>query len=45
MSTKKTALVILPSVLFRSGQLLDIQGITKNAHNKEHPSTNSEQTC
>jgi len=32
--TKDVALVILPSVLFRSGQLLDIEGITKNAHNK-----------
>ncbi len=32
--TKDIALVILPSVLFRSGQLLDIEGITKNAHSK-----------
>jgi len=35
MITKDVALVILPSVLFRSGQLLDIEGITENAHNKD----------
>jgi kynureninase len=34
MITKDVALVILPSVLFRSGQLLDIEGITKNARDK-----------
>ena len=32
--TKDVALVVLPSVLFRSGQLLDIEGITDNAHSK-----------
>ncbi|MHA1398189.1 MAG: kynureninase [Candidatus Heimdallarchaeaceae archaeon] len=32
--TKDVALVVLPSVLFRSGQLLDIEGITANAHEK-----------
>ncbi len=35
MITKDVALVILPSVLFRSGQLLDIEGITENAHSKD----------
>ena len=35
MITKDVALVILPSVLFRSGQLLDIEGITENAHKKD----------
>ncbi|MHA1221788.1 MAG: aminotransferase class V-fold PLP-dependent enzyme [Candidatus Heimdallarchaeaceae archaeon] len=32
--TKDVALVVLPSVLFKSGQLLDIEGITANAHEK-----------
>ena len=35
--TKDVALVVLPSVLFKSGQLLDIEGITKNAHEKGVP--------
>ena len=35
MITKDVALVILSSVLFRSGQLLDIEGITENAHSKD----------
>ncbi len=33
----KVALVFLPSVLYRSGQLLDIQYLTKEAHRREIP--------
>ena len=33
--TKDVALVVLPSVLYRSGQLLDIESITNNAHSKD----------
>ncbi len=31
----KTAVILLPSVLYRSGQLLDIPGLTREAHKKD----------
>ena len=37
MMTDETALVFLPSVLYRSGQLLDMERLTKEAHKKGIP--------
>lgn len=37
MMTENIALVFLPSVLYRSGQLLDIQQLTKEAHERGIP--------
>jgi len=37
LMTPETALVLLPSVLYRSGQLLDIAGLTEEAHKRDIP--------